>query len=54
MNTSEEIKKLAELRLEEAQILLDNGKTNGAFYLLGYTIELHLKYKICKLWLCLI
>jgi hypothetical protein len=49
MNTSEEIKKLAELRLEEAQILLDNGKTNGAFYLLGYTIELYLKYKICKL-----
>lgn len=49
MNTSEEIKKLAELRLEEAEILLDNGKTNGAFYLLGYTIELYLKYKICKL-----
>ena len=49
MNTSEEIKKLAELRLEEAQILLDNGKTNGAFYLLGYTVELYLKYKICKM-----
>jgi hypothetical protein len=49
MNTSEEIKKLADLRLEEAQILLENGKTNGAFYLLGYTIELYLKYKICKL-----
>lgn len=48
MNTSEEIKRLADLRLEEAEILLDNNKTNGAFYLLGYTIELYLKYKICK------
>jgi hypothetical protein len=49
MNSSQEIKSLADLRLEEAQILLDNGKTNGAFYLLGYTIELYLKYKLCKL-----
>jgi hypothetical protein len=49
MNTSEEIKNLADLRLEEAQILLENGKTNGAFYLLGYTVELNLKYKICKM-----
>ncbi|MEC4048144.1 hypothetical protein OX284_001775 [Flavobacterium sp. SUN046] len=48
MNTSEEIKRLADLRLEEAEILLDNNKTNGAFYLLGYTIELYLKHKICK------
>jgi hypothetical protein len=49
MNTADDIKNLADLRLEEAQILLDNDKTNGAFYLLGYTIELYLKYKICKL-----
>ncbi|PDS23791.1 HEPN domain-containing protein [Flavobacterium branchiophilum] len=49
MNTAEEIKKLADLRLEEAEILLNSGKSNGAFYLLGYTIELYLKYKICKL-----
>jgi hypothetical protein len=49
MNTAEDIKKLADTRLEEAQILLDNDKPNGAFYLLGYTIELYLKYKICKL-----
>ena len=49
MNSSKEIKKLGDLRLEEAQILLDNDKTNGAFYLLGYTIELYLKYKICKI-----
>ena len=49
MNTSEEIKKLADLRLEEAIILLNNKKSNGAFYLLGYTVELYLKYKICKM-----
>jgi hypothetical protein len=49
MNTAEDIKKLADTRLEEAQVLLDNDKPNGAFYLLGYTIELYLKYKICKL-----
>lgn len=49
MNTSEEIKNLADLRLEEAEILLNNGKSNGAFYLLGYTIELYLKSKICRL-----
>ena len=49
MNTSEEIKNLADLRLEEAEILLNNGKSNGAFYLLGYTIELYLKSKVCRL-----
>ncbi len=49
MNSSEEIKKLADLRLEEAIILLKNEKSNGAFYLLGYTVELYLKYKICKM-----
>ena len=49
MNSSEEIKKLADLRLEEAIILLKNNKSNGAFYLLGYSVELYLKYKICKM-----
>lgn len=49
MNTAIDIKNLADLRIEEAQILLNNDKVNGAFYLLGYSIELYLKYKICKL-----
>jgi hypothetical protein len=49
MNTAEDIRDLGNIRLEEAQILLDNEKTNGAFYLLGYTIELYLKFKICQI-----
>ena len=49
MNSSEEIKSLADLRLQEAMILLENDKSNGAFYLLGYTVELYLKHKICKM-----
>ncbi len=49
MNTAKEIIELAELRIEEAQILLNSGKGNGAFYLLGYSIELYLKFRICKM-----
>jgi hypothetical protein len=48
MNSAKDIKDLGKIRLEEAQILLDNEKVNGAFYLLGYTIELYLKHKICQ------
>jgi hypothetical protein len=43
----DEIKKLAYLRLEEADILCQAGKYDGAFYLAGYSIELMLKAKIC-------
>lgn len=49
MKTASDIIELAELRLKEAQVLLDNNMTNGAFYLLGYSVELYLKYKICKI-----
>lgn len=35
-------------RFEEARILSDNQKYDGAFYLLGYSIELMLKAKICE------
>lgn len=48
MNSSEEIKQLANLRLAEARILLDAGKYDGAFYLAGYSVELMLKAKICE------
>ena len=47
MNSPEEIMKIADSRLEEAKILLDKGKYNGAFYLAGYSVELYLKAKIC-------
>lgn len=48
MRNSNEIKQLAYERLSEAQILCDNGKYDGAFYLAGYSIELMLKAKICQ------
>ena len=48
MQNPEEIKQLADLRLEEADILCQAGKYNGAFYLAGYSIELILKAKLCE------
>lgn len=48
MKLAEQIKKLAYERLEEAVILCDNEKFNGAFYLAGYSIELMLKAKVCE------
>lgn len=42
-----EIKKLAHQRLREAEILCNNGMYDGAFYLVGYGVELTLKAKIC-------
>jgi HEPN domain-containing protein len=43
-----QIRQLAYERLEEAQILAQNGKYDGAFYLAGYSIELMLKAKVCE------
>ena len=48
MNSSQEIKDLANLRLAEAIILCEAGKYDGAFYLAGYSVELMLKAKICE------
>jgi len=48
MRDPDEIKKLAYLRLDEAKILCDAGKYNGAFYLAGYSVELMLKAKVCE------
>jgi len=50
MKAAEEIKRLAFERLQEAVILCDNGKYDGAFYLAGYSIELMLKAKVCEQW----
>jgi HEPN domain len=47
MNSSAEIKQLAEERLIDAQTLLNNGRYEGAFYLAGYAVELVLKAKVC-------
>lgn len=37
---------LVDLRLDEAKILLDHGKWDGAYYLAGYVVELALKVRI--------
>jgi HEPN domain-containing protein len=41
-------KKLAVIRLREAEILYEGRKYSGAYYLSGYTIELGLKAYYCK------
>lgn len=48
MKNPAQIRQLAFERLEEAQILAQNGKYDGAFYLAGYSIELMLKAKVCE------
>lgn len=48
MTTPNEIKKLAWQRFDEAVILYKNNKSDGAFYLAGYSVELMLKAKICE------
>jgi HEPN domain-containing protein len=40
--------KLAEGRLAEARLLLENGQPSGAYYLAGYAIECALKARIAK------
>lgn len=47
MTNPTEIRNLARQRLSEAEILYQNGKYDGAFYLAGYSVELTLKAKIC-------
>lgn len=48
MTNPDEIRSLARQRLSEAEILYQNGKYDGAFYLAGYSVELTLKAKICE------
>jgi hypothetical protein len=49
MQTPQEIESLAWERLDEARILYENNKFDGAFYLAGYAVELILKVRICGL-----
>ena len=43
-----DLRKLAKIRLKEAQILLKNGNYDGAYYLSGYVVECGLKACIAK------
>jgi HEPN domain-containing protein len=49
VTTRAEFQALVVVRLEEAQLLLDAGKWDGAYYLAGYALELALKVCIIKL-----
>ncbi len=46
--TRTEYQQIATLRLDEAELLLTQGKYNGCCYLAGYVLELALKAAICK------
>ncbi|MDP3007736.1 MAG: HEPN domain-containing protein [Methylococcales bacterium] len=54
MKTAQEIKDIALERLQEAAILCDNGKYDGAFYLAGYSVELMLKAKFVNVLMLII
>lgn len=43
-----ELQQLSRLRVQDAKILLDNGRHLGAYYLLGYAVECALKACIAK------
>jgi len=47
MNNPKEILDLAYQRLDEAVLLCEHGRYDGAFYLAGYSVELALKARIC-------
>ena len=42
------LRRLSDLRAEEARLLLDNGYYSGAYYLAGYAVECALKACIAK------
>ena len=44
-----DLQQLAEMRFEEARLLFDARKFDGAYYLAGYAVELALKACIAKL-----
>lgn len=47
MNRSD-LQQLADIRVEDAKVLLDAGRFAGAYYLLGYAVECALKSCITK------
>ena len=49
MLTKNDLQKLAEVRLEDAELLFKAGSSSSAYYLAGYAVELALKACISKL-----
>ena len=48
MILTDDLLKIAEARLKDAEALLSNGRYDRAIYLCGYAVELALKARICK------
>ena len=44
----EALRAIGEAKLEDARVLLENDRIDGAAYLCGYAIELALKAQICR------
>lgn len=49
MITIKELDDLCKDRLEDAEILMNAKRYDGAYYLCGYAVELALKRRICKI-----
>lgn len=43
-----ELKKIAQARIEDGEILLNSHRYDGAIYLCGYAVEISLKERICR------
>lgn len=44
----EEIERIVQARVEDAQVLYESSRYDGSVYLCGYAIELGLKARICR------
>ncbi|MDH7943686.1 HEPN domain-containing protein [Pseudohongiella sp. SYSU M77423] len=44
----DEIEKIVQARVEDAQVLYESSRYDGSVYLCGYAIELGLKARICR------
>lgn len=47
MISTEELRGIANARLEDAKVLLEANRHDGAIYLCGYVVEIALKARIC-------
>ena len=48
MITKSDLKKLARARLKDSEVLFQQRRYDGAFYLCGYALEIALKARICR------
>ena len=49
MISKKDLKELVNLRLKDADVLIENRRYNTAFYIGGYALEIALKLKVCKI-----